>query len=162
MSSKVDQLPLFSRGVLMRRATLFSLVSLAVVATAPRADAQQGRRLVGPPETIPVLRVRPRSVQNPSTIPFQTLDPIGGSAIGLGAISRVPCNVWESATPVPFAGTMADLVALCPGDLSVQIYLKRARLGAPGCSAVQGYAPTGRLASVRWCPPDRQGTSRSR
>src|SRR5919112_1157769 len=137
----------------MRSVTTF-LFSLAVLmATAPLAEAQQRRRVVEPRESVPVLRIRPRSLQDTSAVRPQGFLRHGGSAIGSGAFTRVPCDISEAATPVPFVGALEDLVALCPGDLKVQLYLKQARLARPTCSVIEGYGPNGRLASVRWCPP---------
>jgi hypothetical protein len=129
----------------MRGAITVSLFSLAVVvATTPQAEAQQRRRLVGPTATVPVLRIHPRNFLGPGTT--------SGFAIGLGGITRVPCDVWESATPVPFTGSIEDLVALCPNDLSVQIYQRQVRLlRGRTCYVIEGYRPNGRPASARWC-----------
>jgi hypothetical protein len=134
----------------MRHAITLSLFGLAVVvATMSLAEAQPRRRLVGPSETVPVLRIRPRGVLYPGGM---LSPPTSGFAIGLGGISRVPCNAWESTTPVPFTGSIEDLVALCPGDLSVQVYEKQVRLlRGRACYVIAGYAPNGRRASGRWC-----------
>jgi hypothetical protein len=72
--------------------------------------------------------------------------------IGLGAITRVPCDVWESQTPVPFVGSMEELIRLCPGDLSVQLYWVQTRLlRRHACYYIAGYVPEGRLVHVRHC-----------
>jgi hypothetical protein len=72
--------------------------------------------------------------------------------IGLGDITRVPCDVWESQTPVPFVGSMEDLIRLCPGDLSVQLYWVQTRLlRRHACYYIAGYVPEGRLVHVRHC-----------
>ena len=150
----------------MRGAITFSLFSLAVVvATSPFAEAQPRRRLVGPTETVPVLRIRPRSLLDPGTMLSKgsLYSTTSGFALGLGGITRVPCNVWESVTPVPFTGSIEDLVALCPSDLSVQLYQKQVRLRrGRTCDVIEGYAPNGRLASARWCLWGDQRTERSR
>jgi hypothetical protein len=139
----------------MRGAITISLFSLVVVvATTSAADAQPRRRLVGPTETVPVLRIRPRSFLDPGTTLYRgSLDrTTSGFAIGSGGINRVPCDAWEASTPVPFTGSMEELVALCPGDLSVQLYQKQVRLlRGRACYVIAGYAPNGRLASGRWC-----------
>jgi hypothetical protein len=51
-------------------------------------------------------------------------------AIGLGDINRVPCDIWESQTPVPFLGSQEELFNLCPGDLTVQLHRLQRRLRA--------------------------------
>jgi hypothetical protein len=139
----------------MRRAITLSLLSLAVIlADTIVAEAQPRRRLVGPSEPVPVLRIRPRGVLYPGAMlaPGSLDRPTSGFAIGLGGISRVPCNVWESSTPVPFTGSIEDLVALCPGDLSVQVYEKQVRLlRGRTCYVIAGYTPNGRFSAGRWC-----------
>ena len=133
----------------MRRAITLSLSGLAMVmATIPLAEAQPRRRLVEPSATVPVLRIRPRG----SLYPGSMLSPPTSGAIGLGGISRVPCDAWESTTPVQFTGSIEDLVALCPGDLSVHMYEKQVRLlRGRACYMIAGYTPNGRRASGRWC-----------
>jgi hypothetical protein len=71
--------------------------------------------------------------------------------IGYG-INRVPCDIGESQTPVPFVGSMEDLIHLCPGDLEVQLYWMQTRLlRRHPCYRIVGYAPDGRLVHVRRC-----------
>ena len=72
--------------------------------------------------------------------------------IGLGDINRVPCDVWEAQTPVPFAVSMEELIHLCPGDPSVQLYWVRTRiLRRRPCYYITVYARDGRLVQVRRC-----------
>jgi hypothetical protein len=48
--------------------------------------------------------------------------------IGLGDIDRVPCGLTDAQTPGPSVGSLHELAKLCPGALSVQLRLARARL----------------------------------
>jgi len=73
-------------------------------------------------------------------------------SIGLGTINRVPCDPWESVTPVPFVGSSKDLVRLCPGALSVQLYRKRAQLLRRRGCALAWYTSMGQLVRDRRCP----------
>jgi hypothetical protein len=72
-------------------------------------------------------------------------------SIGLGAINRVPCDLWESQTPVPFVGSTKDLLRLCPGALSVQLYRMRAQLARRRACYFQWYASNGTLMRDRRC-----------
>ena len=104
----------------MRAAVALSLIALAAVTSViSPAAAQQRRRVIVQDQTVPFLRVRPRSLLEPGNVvaPGSIAPSIVIPSIGLGAINRVPCDTWESVTPVPFVGSTGDLVRLCPGFL---------------------------------------------
>jgi hypothetical protein len=72
-------------------------------------------------------------------------------SLGIG-INRVPCDAWESQTPVPFVGSIKDLVHLCPGELSVQLYQLQARLVRPGaCYYIWWHTSNGTFMGGRHC-----------
>lgn len=53
----------------MRRIVTFTLIALAAAATAvPPAEAQSRRRVIVQDESVPVLRVRPRSFLEPGNV----------------------------------------------------------------------------------------------
>jgi len=82
-------------------------------------------------------------------------------AIGLGDVTRVPCGAWESQTPVPFTGSAEDLARMCPGDISVQLRRKRAKLvHRSRCYSLQGYASGGVLVWESHCSGPSHRTRR--
>jgi hypothetical protein len=48
--------------------------------------------------------------------------------IGLGDVTRVPCDVHDAQTPGPFVGPDEALLWLCPGSLQAKIVRMRQRL----------------------------------
>lgn len=83
--------------------------------------------------------------------------------IGFGGIGRVPCEIWESETPVPFVGSTEGLTRLCPGNLSVQLYRLQARLlRRHACYHIEGYAVYGALVHDRRCLPYEHRTGLNR